>query len=51
MIWLTDETKKLIKELENGIDKPRMQANWEAMMEFAPIHSGSPEEVQAIRFM
>jgi len=51
MIWLTDETRKLIEKMEKGIDKPGMQANWEDMMEFAPIHSGSPEEVQAIRFM
>lgn len=51
MILLTDETKKLIKELEKGIDKGRMQANWEEMMEFAPMHAGSPEEKQAIQFM
>ena len=51
MILLTDETKKLIKELEKGIGKGRMQANWEEMMEFAPMHAGSPEEKQAIQFM
>jgi len=44
LIWLTDETKSLIKELESGIDKPLMQKTWEEMMEIAPIHSGSPEE-------
>lgn len=51
MIWLTDETKKLIKKLENGINKKKMQANWEDMMKFAPIHSGSSEEEMAIQFM
>jgi N-acetylated-alpha-linked acidic dipeptidase len=51
MIWLTDETKKLIKKLEKGINKEMMQANWEAMMKLAPIHSGSPEEEMAIQFM
>ncbi len=51
MILLTDETKRLIKELEKGVDKGRMQANWEEMMEFAPMHAGSPEERQAIQFM
>jgi hypothetical protein len=51
MIWLTDETKTLIEKLEKGIDKQLMQDNWEKMMEFAPIHSGSPEEVQAIKYI
>ena len=51
MIWLTDETQLLIKELEKGIDKPRMQRNWEEMMEIAPIHSGSPQEEQAVQYM
>ena len=51
MIWLTDETQTLIKELEAGIDKPRMQRNWEEMMEIAPIHSGSPEEERAVQYM
>lgn len=51
MIWLTDETKNLIKRLENGIDKPRMQQNWEEMMEIAPILSGSEEEEQAVQYM
>ncbi|MCW4048575.1 MAG: M28 family peptidase [Candidatus Bathyarchaeota archaeon] len=51
MIILTDETKKLIKKLEKGINKDLMQANWEAMMEFAPMHSGSQEEEQAVQFM
>lgn len=51
MIWLTDDSKKLIEKLENKIDKKEMQTNWEQMMEFAPIHSGSLEEEQAIQFM
>jgi N-acetylated-alpha-linked acidic dipeptidase len=51
MIWLTDETRRLIEELEAGIDKSRMQRNWEEMMEMAPIHSGSLQEEQAIQFL
>jgi hypothetical protein len=51
MIWLTDETKMLINKLEAGIDKPHMQSNWKALMELAPIHSGSPQEEQAIQYM
>jgi hypothetical protein len=51
MIILTDETKRLIPDLEKGIDKKRMQTNWERMAEFSPIHSGSPQEMQAMGFI
>src|SRR4030042_1652208 len=51
MIILTDETRRLIADLEKGIDKKRMQANWDRMAEFSPIHSGSPQEVQAMGFL
>ncbi len=51
MIWLTDETKSMIKRLEEGIDKPRMMKNWEEMMEIAPILSGSEKEDEAIQYM
>ena len=51
MIWLTDETRRLIEELEAGIDKSQMQRNWQEMMEMAPIHSGSLQEEQAIQFL
>ena len=51
MIILTDETRKLLADLEKGIDKKRMQANWDTLNTFAPIHSGSPQEMQAIEFL
>ncbi|MFH0850647.1 MAG: M28 family peptidase [Candidatus Bathyarchaeota archaeon] len=51
MIILTDETRKLLADLEKGIDKKRMQANWDTLNMFAPIHSGSPPEMQAIEFL
>jgi len=51
MIILTDETRRLIADLEKGIDKKRMQVNWERMAEFSPIHSGSPQETQAMEFI
>ena len=51
MIILTGETKKLLADLEKGIDKNRMQANWDALNTFTPIHSGSPEEMSAIGFL
>jgi N-acetylated-alpha-linked acidic dipeptidase len=51
MIWITDETKRLISDLESGVDKILMQRNWDALMEIAPTHSGSPQEEQAIQFL
>ena len=51
MIWMTDETRNLIKELESGIEKEQMRHNWEALMEIAPIHSGSNQEEQAIQYL
>ena len=51
MIWLTDDTKRLIKRLEVGVDKEMMLANWEKMIEMAPLHSGSLEEEQAVQFL
>ena len=51
MILLTDEIEELIRELESEIDKSRMQKNWEELMQFTPIPSGSPQEEQAIQYM
>ncbi|MBD3206297.1 M28 family peptidase [Candidatus Bathyarchaeota archaeon] len=51
MIMLNDETKELIRELESGIDKSRMKKDWEELMQFTPIPSGSPQEEQAIQYM
>ena len=51
MIWITDGTKRLISDLESGVDKILMQRNWDALMEIAPTHSGSPQEEQAIQFL
>ena len=47
MIWLTEEDRDLLKDMEAMISKEEMQANWEAFMEFTPIHSGSEEEEEA----
>jgi hypothetical protein len=51
MIWLTDETRRLIKRLEAGVDKDLMLTNWEQMIAMAPLHSGSPEEEKAVQFL
>jgi len=47
MIWLTEEDRELLKDMEAMISKEEMQANWEAFMELTPIHSGSEEEEEA----
>jgi len=51
MIWLTDEDIRLLKEMEAMISKPLMEENWARFMEIVPIHSGSPEEEDAIQFL
>ena len=51
MIWLTEEDRELLKEMEASISKEEMQANWEAFMEITPIHSGSEEEEEAFQFL
>jgi len=51
MIWLTEEDRELLKEMEAEISKEEMQINWEAFMELTPIHSGSEEEEDAFRFL
>jgi len=51
MIWLTQEDRKLLAEMEAEISKAEMMANWEAFMELTPIHSGSEEEEEAFLFL
>ncbi len=51
MIWLTEEDRELLKDMEAMISKEEMQANWEAFMELTPIHSGSEEEEEAFQFL
>ena len=51
MIWLKDEDRQLLSEMEAEISKELMQENWERFMEHVPIHSGSPEEEEAIQFL
>ena len=41
MIYLTEEDKTLLAEMEKQISKPTMKENWKAFMEHTPIHSGS----------
>ncbi len=51
MILLDEDTQRLLEEAVGSIDKDGMLANWEALMELAPIHSGTTRELQAMEFL
>ncbi|MDP7208147.1 MAG: hypothetical protein QGH14_06150, partial [Candidatus Bathyarchaeota archaeon] len=51
MIWLTEEDRALLKEMEAEVSKEEMQTNWETLMELTPIHSGSEEEEEAFQLL
>lgn len=51
MIWLTDEDKRLLADIEAEISKELLRENWELFMEHTPIHAGSEKERQAILFL
>lgn len=51
MIWLTEEDRQLLAEMEGEISKEELQENWERFMEFTPTPSGSPQEEEAIQFL
>ncbi|MFQ6052774.1 MAG: M28 family peptidase [Candidatus Bathyarchaeia archaeon] len=51
MIWLTEEDRRLLEEMEAEISKGELRGNWERLMEFTPIPSGSPNEEAAIQFL
>jgi len=51
MIWLTEEDRQLLAEIEGEISKETLRENWERLMEFTPIPSGSPQEEAAIQFL
>ncbi|MCJ7574463.1 hypothetical protein MUO93_09415, partial [Candidatus Bathyarchaeota archaeon] len=49
MIWLPEEDKKLIKQMEGEVSKQILQENFDDLMRYPPLHSGSPQEEQAIQ--
>jgi len=51
MIWLTDEDKELLAELEGEVSKEELQRNWKSLMELTPLPSGSQQEEKAIQFL
>lgn len=51
MILLPDEDKKLLRKMESEVSKEAMSANFDELMQYPPLHSGSPEEEQAIQVL
>lgn len=51
MIFLSEEDRMLLAEMEGEISKSLMQENWEKFMEYTPIHSGSQNELEATNFL
>lgn len=51
MILLLDEDRKLLRKMESEISKETMSANFDELMQYPPLHSGSPEEEQAIQVL
>ena len=49
MIWLPEEDRKLIKQMEGEVSKQVLQENFDDLMRYPPLHSGSPQEEQAIQ--
>lgn len=51
MIWLSSTDRKLLGDLEREVSTDHLQTNWEQVMTFTPMPSGSPQETQAILFL
>jgi len=49
MIWLPEEDRKLIKQMESEVSEETLQGNFDDLMRYPPLHSGSPQEEQAIQ--
>jgi hypothetical protein len=47
MILLLDEDRKLLRKMESEVSKETMSANFDELMQYPPLHSGSPEEEHA----
>jgi len=43
--------KKLLGELEQEVSTDHLVVNWEQLMKFTPMPSGSPQEWQAVQFL
>jgi hypothetical protein len=51
MILLPEEDRKLLRKMEAEVSKETMIANFDELMQYPPLHSGSAEEEQAIQVL
>ncbi|RJS89286.1 M28 family peptidase [Candidatus Bathyarchaeota archaeon] len=51
MIWLSKEDRELLERLLEEISAEELERNWEKIMEFTPMPSGTPQEEAAIQWM
>ncbi|MCX6655914.1 MAG: M28 family peptidase [Candidatus Bathyarchaeota archaeon] len=51
MILLPEEDRKLLRKMEAEVSKATMIANFDELMQYPPLHSGSAEEEQAIQVL
>ena len=51
MILLPEEDRKLLRKMEAEVSKETMRANFDELMQYPPLHSGSPEEEQVIQVL
>ncbi len=51
MILLPDEDRELLRTLEAEVSTELMQRNFNELMAYPPLHSGSSEEEEAIQFL
>jgi len=49
MILLPEEDRKILRKMEAEVSKETMRANFDELMQYPPLHSGSPEEEAAIQ--
>lgn len=51
MIWLSKENEELLRKITEKVSADELQKQWEKVIEFAPMPSGTPQEEAAIQYM
>ncbi len=51
MILLPEEDRKILRKMEAEVSKETLRTNFDELMQYPPLHSGSPEEEQAIQVL
>ncbi len=51
MILLPEEDRKILRKMEAEVSKEILRANFDELMQYPPLHSGSPEEEKVIQVL